>query len=257
MAVPPAPDLRAALRTVMVVPTYNEVTNIVPLLDRLRAAAPDVDVLIVDDASPDGTGQLADALAAPDAQIRVLHRRNKEGLGAAYLDGFRWALEQGYDVIGEMDADGSHQPEELARLRAALARADLVIGSRWVEGGSILDWPRRREWLSRVGNAYTRLLLGVRIQDVTAGYRLYRREALEKIDLDGVASSGYVFQADLAFRTVRAGLRVIEVPIEFVERRRGESKMTAAVATESLQRITAWGLGERARGWKQRARRRR
>jgi dolichol-phosphate mannosyltransferase len=234
-------------RVVMVVPTYDEAANLGPLVERLRAAQPAVDVLVVDDGSPDGTGELADRLAASDPQVTVLHRTVKEGLGAAYLHGFRVALERGYDVIGEMDADGSHQPEQLGRLLEALRGADLVIGSRWVPGGSIVNWPVHRQLLSRGGNFYTRTLLGIDVRDATAGYRLFRRTTLERIHLEQVASHGYVFQADLAFRTLRAGLRVVEVPIEFVERERGESKMSREVATESLKLITRWGLKERAR----------
>ena len=234
-------------RVIMVVPTYNESMNLRPLLERLRRAQPEVDVLVVDDGSPDGTGDLADAIAAEDPHVSVLHRRSKQGLGAAYRHGFEVALERGYDVIGEMDADGSHQPEQLQSLLDALEHADLVIGSRWVPGGSIVNWPRHREVLSRAGNFYTRHLLGIGVRDATAGYRLFRRTTLEQIDLDEVESAGYVFQADLAFRTIRAGLRVVEVPIEFVERERGDSKMSRSVATESLRRITAWGLGERRR----------
>jgi dolichol-phosphate mannosyltransferase len=235
-------------RLVMVVPTYNEAANLESVLGRLRTSVPAADVLVVDDSSPDGTGDIASALAEADPQVHVLHRDRKTGLGAAYLAGFRWALERDYDVIGEMDADGSHQPEELPRLLAGMREAggaDLVIGSRWVAGGSIVNWPRRREWLSRGGNAYTRTLLGVGIRDMTAGFRLYRRTTLETIDLDSVASLGYVFQADLAFRTVRAGLSVLELPIRFVEREHGESKMSREVAVESLKRITSWGLRQR------------
>ncbi len=232
-------------RIVVVVPTYNEADNLAWVMGRLRAAEPEVDVLVVDDGSPDGTGAIADGLAAADPQVRVLHRDAKEGLGAAYLAGFRWALAAGYDVIGEMDADGSHQPEQLHRLLDALADADLVIGSRWVPGGSVVNWPRTRELLSRGGNLYVRVLLGMGVKDATAGFRLFRRSTLEKIDLDLVRSTGYVFQCDLAYRTVCAGLTVREVPIEFVERVRGESKMTPDVAAESLKRITWWGLRER------------
>ena len=232
-------------RVVMVVPTYNERDNIAWIVGRLHAAVPDVDVLVVDDGSPDGTGAVADELAAADTRVHALHRERKGGLGAAYLHGFRWALEAGYDVVGEMDADGSHQPEQLHRLREALADADLVIGSRWVPGGSVVNWPRHREALSRGGNLYVRLLLGIDVRDATAGYRLYRRQTLEKIELDTVRSTGYVFQTDLAARTLRAGLVVREVPIEFVERVRGDSKMSGAVAVESLRRITAWGVRER------------
>ena len=231
----------------MVMPTYNEAANLAWVVGRLREAQPDVDVLVVDDASPDGTGEVADRLAAADPAVSVVHRSRKEGLGAAYLHGFRVALDAGYDVLGEMDADGSHQPEQLQRLVDALADADLVIGSRWVPGGSVTNWPVRRQALSRCGNLYVRLLLGIDVRDATAGYRLYRREALEKIELETVRSTGYVFQTDLAARVLRAGMVVREVPIEFVERVRGDSKMGPAVAAESLRRITVWGLGERGR----------
>lgn len=232
---------------VMVIPTYNEVDNIAPVVDRLRRAVPQTDVLIVDDGSPDGTGDVADELARNDTRVHVLHRRTKEGLGAAYLAGFAWALARDYERIGEMDADGSHLPEQLPRLIEALASADLVIGSRYVPGGRIENWSRRRELLSRGGNLYVRLLLGMPVRDATAGFRLFRADTLRTIDLSRVESRGYVFQADLAFRTVDAGLRVSEVPITFVERVRGESKMTQDVARESLRRITRWGLAQRRR----------
>jgi dolichol-phosphate mannosyltransferase len=232
-------------RVVIVIPTYNEATNLAWIVGRLRTAQPAIDVLVVDDDSPDGTGRVADELAAADPAVSVLHRTEKAGLGAAYLHGFRVALAAGYDVIGEMDADGSHQPEQLDRLLAALADADLVIGSRWVPGGSVVNWPLQRELLSRGGNLYVRLLLGIRVRDATAGFRLFRRATLDKIDLDSVKSTGYVFQTDLVARTLAAGLAVREVPIEFVERVRGDSKMSGSVATESLKRITAWGLRER------------
>ncbi len=239
------------MRAVMVVPTYNEVTNLAPILGRLRDAQPDLDVLVVDDGSPDGTGALADRLAAADSRVQVLHRPQKQGLGRAYLEGFAWALARGYDVVGEMDADGSHQPEQLGSLLDALqdprAPADVAIGSRWVSGGSVVNWPVHRELLSRGGNLYTRALLGIEVRDATSGYRLYRRTTLERIELHTIASSGYVFQVELVVRALRAGLRVVEVPIEFVERERGESKMSTRVATESLRRITAWGFRERRR----------
>ena len=240
----------------MVVPTYDEADNLAWLVGRILASVPHADVLVVDDSSPDGTGAIADRLAGDEPRIQVLHRPTKEGLGKAYLAGFRWALARDYDVIGEIDADGSHQPEQLPRLLAALEDADLVIGSRWVPGGSVTNWAFTRELLSRGGNLYTRLLLGIHVRDATAGYRVFRRTTLEKIDLDDVSSYGYVFQADLAFRTVRAGLRVVEVPIEFVERVRGDSKMTREVATESLRRITRWGLTERRRQLRERLSRR-
>jgi len=234
-------------RVVVVIPTYNEAENIAWIVTRVRRVLPQADVLVVDDGSPDGTGRIADELAAADPQVLVVHRSVKEGLGAAYLHGFRVALERGYDVIGEMDADGSHQPEQLPRLLAALEDADLVLGSRWVPGGSVVNWPWARQALSRGGNLYTRLLLGIPVRDATGGFRLFRRTTLEKIDLASVRSVGYCFQADLAWRTVEAGLRVREVPIQFVERTRGESKMSPDVAVESLRRITVWGLRERRR----------
>jgi dolichol-phosphate mannosyltransferase len=234
-------------RVVVVIPTYDERENIEWIVGRLRRAVPGVDVLVVDDGSPDGTGEIADRMAAADPQVAVLHRTEKAGLGAAYLHGFRVALERGYDVIGEMDADGSHQPEQLPDLLDALTDADLVIGSRWVRGGSVVNWPLSRRVLSVGGNLYARLLLGIPLRDVTAGYRLFRRTTLERIDLHSVESAGYIFQTDLAFRTLRAGLRVVEVPIEFVERVRGNSKMSRDVAVESLRRITAWGVRERSR----------
>ncbi len=245
-------------RVIVVIPTYNEAENLAWIVERLRRAQPEIDVLIVDDESPDGTGRIADTLSLADPQVQVLHRTAKGGLGAAYLHGFSWALEEGYDVIGEMDADGSHQPEELHRLLTALHDVDLVIGSRWVPGGSVANWPLRRELLSRGGNLYVRLLLGIDVRDATAGYRLFRRQTLEKIDLGKVRSTGYVFQTDMVARTLNAGLAVREVPIEFVERVRGDSKMSGAVATESLKRITSWGLRERReqvrRAWQARRR---
>ena len=232
-------------RTVMIIPTYDEAENLAWIVERLRRAQPGLDVLVVDDGSPDGTGEIADRLAAADPQVHVLHRTSKEGLGAAYLHGFRWALAEGYDVIGEMDADGSHQPEQLQRLIDALPGADLVIGARWVPHGSVVNWPLSRQLLSRGGNLYVRLLLGIGVHDATSGFRLFRRHTLEKVDLDQVRSTGYVFQTDLVARTLHAGLTVREVPIEFIERVRGDSKMTPDVASESLKRITQWGLSER------------
>jgi len=234
-------------RAVMVIPTYNEVDNLAEVVARVRRTMPAVDVLVVDDGSPDGTGALADQLAGADPQVRVVHRAVKEGLGAAYGHAFRVALEAGYDVVGEMDADGSHQPEQLPALFAALADVDLVIGSRWVRGGSVVNWPWHRRALSRAGNLYTRMLLGIGVRDATAGFRLFRRETLEAVHLDRVQSLGYVFQVELVYRTLRAGLRVAEVPIEFVERVWGDSKMTPEVARESLVRITRWGLAQRLR----------
>ncbi len=228
------------------IPTYNEAANIELVVDRVRASVPAADVLIVDDGSPDGTGDLADKLRAHDPHVHVLHRTTKEGLGAAYLAGFAWGLARDYDVLVEMDADGSHLPEQLPRLLKSLADADLVIGSRWVRGGQVVNWPRRRQLLSRGGNLYTRLALGLPLNDSTAGFRAFRRHTLEGIDLGTVSSQGYCFQVELARRSVEAGFRVVEVPITFVEREAGESKMTGAIVREALVRVSQWGLQRRA-----------
>lgn len=229
-------------RTLVVIPTYNEAHNIELILDRVRGSVPSVDVLVVDDGSPDGTGELADKVAAHDPKISVLHRQAKEGLGAAYRAGFAWGLERGYDVLVEMDADGSHLPEQLPRLLEALAEADLVLGARWVTGGRVVNWPRRRELLSRGGNLYARLALGLGLHDATGGYRAFRRATLEGLDLAGVSSAGYCFQVDLARRAVAAGFRVVEVPITFVERELGESKMSGDIVREALVNVTRWGI---------------
>lgn len=235
-------SLTAGEGVLVVVPTYDERLNIERTIARLRAAVPEAHALVVDDASPDGTGEVADRLAAEDPQVHVLHRLGKQGLGAAYLAGFDWGLSRGYEVLVEMDADGSHQPEQLPRLLAALEDADLVLGSRWVPGGSVVNWPRSRELLSRGGNTYVRIALGVGLRDATGGFRAFRRATLEKLDLDGVASQGYCFQVDLARRAVERGARVVEVPIEFVERELGVSKMTGRIVREALWRVTVWGL---------------
>ncbi|MEU8653393.1 polyprenol monophosphomannose synthase [Streptomyces sp. NPDC048737] len=229
----------------VIIPTFNEAENIKSIVGRVREAVPEAHVLVTDDNSPDGTGKLADELAATDDHVQVLHRKGKEGLGAAYLAGFRWGLENGYGVLVEMDADGSHQPEELPRLLTALKGADLVLGSRWVPGGRVVNWPRSREVISRGGSLYSRLALDLPLRDITGGYRAFRRETLEGLGLDEVASQGYCFQVDLARRAVKAGYHVVEVPITFVERELGDSKMSRDILVEALWRVTAWGVGER------------
>lgn len=235
------------MKVLVITPTYNERLPLPGTLSRLRAAVPDADVLVVDDASPDGTGELADARAAADDAVHVLHRPAKVGLGAAYRAGFAWGLERGYDVLVEMDADGSHQPEQLPALLAAVADgADLAIGSRWVRGGAVTNWPVTRQALSRGGNLYARLALGIEVRDATAGFRAYRREVLEKIKLEEVSSQGYCFQIDLVWRAVRTGFRVVEVPIVFVERELGASKMNGAIVREALTKMTLWGVQHRA-----------
>jgi dolichol-phosphate mannosyltransferase len=234
-------------RVLVLTPTYNERLNLEPVVARLRAAVPDVDVLVIDDGSPDGTGAVADRLAAADPAVHVLHRAQKAGLGAAYVAGFRWGLAEGYDVLVEMDADGSHQPEQLPALLEALRDADLVLGSRWVPGGSVSDWPARREALSRGGNAYVRVVLGLGLRDATGGFRAFRRGVLEAIDLSSVESHGYCFQVDLAWRALRQGARVVEVPISFVERVHGRSKMSGSIVREALWKVTVWAAALRLR----------
>jgi dolichol-phosphate mannosyltransferase len=235
-------------RVVVIMPTYNERDNLEGIVARLRAAVPAAEVLVVDDNSPDGTGAEADRLAASDSSIHVLHRAAKAGLGAAYIAGFRWALERDYDAVVEMDADGSHQPEELPRLLGALDDADLVLGSRYRAGGRTENWAKSREMLSRGANTYTRLMLGIGVRDATGGFRAYRATTLRKIDLNEVESQGYCFQIDLALRATRAGLAVAEVPITFVERTAGTSKMNKTIVREALLRVTTWGI-ERRLGW--------
>lgn len=232
-------------RALVIIPTYNEAENIKPIVSRVRAAVPEADILVADDNSPDGTGKLADEIAATDDQVHVLHRKGKEGLGAAYLAGFRWGMDHDYGVLVEMDADGSHQPEELPRLLTALKGADLVLGSRWVPGGRVVNWPKSREMISRGGSTYSRLMLGLQTRDVTGGYRAFRSETLQGIGLDEVASQGYCFQVDLARRAIEAGFHVVEVPITFVDREVGDSKMSRDILVEALWRVTAWGVTTR------------
>ena len=238
------PPLR---RVAVLIPTYEERDTLPVLVHRLREVVPDADLVVLDDSSPDGTGEVADALAASDPQVSVIHRPGKEGLGAAYLAGFAWALERGYDAVVEIDADGSHRPEHLPELLAAAEHADAVIGSRWVRGGSVVNWPLHRKALSVGGNLYVKVLLGMPVNDATAGFRVYRADALRAMGLRDVASQGYCFQTDLTWRAVKAGLTVVEVPITFVEREVGESKMSRDIMTESLRRITGWGVRHRTR----------
>jgi len=236
-------------RVLVIVPTYNEVENLERILDRLHTSVPTAEALVVDDGSPDGTGELADKLAALDARVHVLHRTEKAGLGPAYIAGFRWARERGFDVVVEMDADGSHPPETLPEILEALGSADLVLGSRYVPGGAVADWPAHRLLLSRLGNRYTRWALRLPLSDATGGYRAARGELIDALPFDDVASQGYCFQVDWAWRAVRAGARVREVPITFTERAFGRSKMSGSIVTEALVRVTVWGLQDRLADW--------
>lgn len=234
-------------RILVIIPTFNEIDALPLILDRVRASVPDAEILVVDDNSPDGTGALAQSRAESDPSIHVMQRLGKDGLGAAYLAGFAWGLQNGFEVIVEMDADGSHQPEELPKILKELESADLVLGSRWVQGGGTQNWSRGREVLSRGGNTYTRIMLGMDIRDSTGGYRAFRADTLRSLDLNEVASQGYCFQVDLAWRAMQRGLTVKEVPITFVEREVGTSKMSRKIVTEALWRVTIWGIQSRSR----------
>ena len=230
--------------TLVVIPTYNERENVAAIVARVRTATPGIHVLVVDDNSPDGTGAIAHGLAASDSSVFVLHRAGKNGLGMAYGEAFRWALDRGYERIVEMDADGSHAPEQLSSLlRAADAGADVVLGSRWIAGGGVENWPKYRELLSRGGSAYARFVLGLPQRDVTGGYRVFTASALRSIRLGDVHSQGYGFQVDMLFHAQRAGLTIVEVPITFVEREFGVSKMTGGIVAEAMLRVTLWGIG--------------
>ncbi len=236
------------LRVLTIIPTYNEIESLPKTLAKLRAAVPYSDVLVVDDNSPDGTGQWADEFASGDQQVHVLHRAGKEGLGAAYLAGFTWGLDAGYDVLVEMDADGSHKPEQLPLLLDAIDDgADLVLGSRWVPGGEVVNWPLHRKFISTCGSLYSRTLLGISVRDVTGGYRAFRRTTLEALDFADVESVGYGFQVDMLWRVVQKGMKVVEVPITFVEREFGASKMSGNIVQEAMLNVTKWGLAAR---WK-------
>lgn len=229
--------------TLVVLPTYNEIESLEAILGRIRQALPVAEVLIVDDSSPDGTGALADRLAAADGGVRVLHRTEKDGLGRAYLAGFAYALDAGYDYVIEIDADGSHDPAELPRmLELAQQDADLVLGSRWITGGSVRNWPWLRQAISRTGNFYARTVLRSKLHDLSSGFRVFRASALRGIPLAGVSSQGYCFQLELAWLLEKDGYTIVEHPIAFVERATGRSKMHFGIVLEALLRVTLWGL---------------
>lgn len=236
------------MKPLVVIPTYNEVESLAPIVARTRAAVPEAEILVADDDSPDGTGELADRLAAEDPAIHVLHREGKEGLGRAYVAAFRWAMERDFTHVVEMDADGSHRPEHLPLMleRAAMSDAPaLVIGSRYVPGGEMVGWPKSRELLSRAGNLYIRAWLGLPVSDVTAGFRIYRLDFLRSMDLDAVESKGYFFQTDMTAAVRDAGGVMVEMPISFEERAAGESKLSGSIFAESLLRTTKMGLAYR------------
>ena len=229
-------------RTLVVIPTYNEHLTLPEVVARVLSAPVEVDVLVVDDASPDGTGRIADELAAEDGRVHVLHRPGKQGLGPAYRAGLGWGLDQGYDVLVEMDADLSHDPGHLPDLVAGTQRADLVLGSRYVPGGGTRNWPWHRRALSAGGNVYVRLVTGVNVHDGTSGYRAFRRAVLEEIGLRELRSDGYSFQLEALLLTWRAGFAIDEIPITFVERRAGTSKISRSIVIEAFWRVLVWGL---------------
>lgn len=227
-------------KPLIVVPTYNERENLPPLLDRIFEVVPQVEVLVVDDNSPDGTGALADARAATDGRIHVLHRAGKEGLGKAYIAGFKWALERDYTHVFEMDADFSHDPATLPRFLEAADQADVVLGSRWVEGGGTVGWPLRRQLLSKGGSLYARTVLGVDIRDLTGGFKCFHRRVLAALDLDAIQTRGYGFQIELTWRALRQGFKVVEIPIRFADRVAGQSKMSMRIMSEAFTMV--WKL---------------
>jgi len=233
------------VKALLVLPTYNEAGTIAEVVERGLASTPQVDVLIVDDNSPDGTGAIADGIAAGEPRVRVMHRPGKGGLGPAYLAAFAEGLSAGYDAMIEMDSDLSHDPADVARLIAAAEQADLVIGSRYVPGGATANWSKSRRALSRAGTAYARLLLGLPLTDATSGYRCYRRAVLEEIPLNEIRSEGYAFQIEMAWRAWVLGFAIAEIPITFVERREGASKMSRRIVVEALQKVAGWSTKRR------------
>ena len=223
-------------------PTYNEAEGLSKVVRNLMTTVPQIDLLIVDDNSPDGTGKIADSLASENSRIQVLHRKTKNGLGPAYLEGFQWGFAHNYEFLVEMDSDGSHRSEDLLKLLAVAPKNDLVIGSRWVRGGRTANWPVSRQLISRAGNLYAGIMLRTGIRDITAGFRVFRTSFLKDLDLANIASAGYSFQVEMAWRCSRANARIQEVPIVFVEREVGSSKMSQKIVLEALWRVTKWGF---------------
>jgi dolichol-phosphate mannosyltransferase len=227
-------------KALVCLPTYDERENLPPMVEAILAAVPQVDILVVDDNSPDGTGQVADGIAAREARVHVLHRRGKEGLGKAYLAAFAWALERGYGLVLEMDCDFSHDPKYLPAMLARAEQADLVLGSRYVSGGGTVNWGLSRQVISRGGSLYARIILGLPVRDLTGGFKCFRREVLEAIDLASVECTGYAFQIELTFRAFRKGFRVAEIPIVFADRRAGHSKMSRRIVLEAVRKV--WSI---------------
>ena len=235
-------------RAIICLPTYEERENLEPMVAAIHAQLPAAEILVVDDNSPDGTGVLADQLATRDISLHVLHRPGKQGLGRAYLAAFAWALERRYDLVLEMDADFSHDPRHLPSILRAARDADVVLGSRYVPGGRTVDWGLARKLVSRGGSLYARTILGLRVRDLTGGFKCFRREVLEAVDLPSVASTGYAFQIELTFRAIRLGFRVVEVPIVFADRRVGRSKMSRGIVAEAMRNVWAMRFSPFGRG---------
>jgi dolichol-phosphate mannosyltransferase len=231
------------MKTLIIIPTYNEYDNLRPLLDAISSSAPSCDILIVDDNSPDGTGRLADEIHEQDPRVHVLHRAGKLGLGTAYVAGFKYSIEQKYDAAFEMDADFSHDPKYLPDFLQAIEQADLVIGSRYIPGGSTPNWSFGRRCISGFGNIFARVMLGIPVHDCTAGFRCYRREVLESIDVDTLQSQGYAFQVELAYRVMKQGFKITEIPITFMDRRVGTSKMSQKIVVEAFTFVLRARLG--------------
>ena len=229
------------MKTLVVMPTFNEAQSLASTVEALLAEVPSVDVLIVDDNSQDGTAEIADSLSKNHSRVEVIHRKSKQGLGPAYIEGFRFAFTKQYEVVVEMDADGSHQSSDLPRILESSEEADLVIGSRWIKGGSVQNWPVHRLVISRFGNLYARFMLGTAIYDMTSGFRAYKASFLENLISEPASSQGYSFQVELAYRAAKNGL-VKEVPITFIERAEGKSKMTLGIVVEALVKIQLWGI---------------
>lgn len=233
------------MKTLIIVPTYNEMENLRPLVEAVFSNAPKTDLLVVDDNSPDGTGQLADEIAAEDSRVRVLHRSGKLGLGTAYITGFKYTIEHNYDAAFEMDADFSHDPSYLPDFLKEIEHADLVIGSRYVRGGGTSNWSPVRRFISGGGNVFARFMLGIPVLDCTAGFRCYRREVLENIGLDEVKSQGYGFQVEMTYRTLRKGYKIVETPIIFADRRVGKSKMSRKIMIEAFFYVLRTRFGKK------------
>jgi glycosyltransferase involved in cell wall biosynthesis len=229
-------------KTLVLMPTFNEISTLESSVRHLISTNPDLDVLVIDDNSPDGTGYLADQLAKNNGRVNVLHRSAKSGLGRAYIAGFRWGTARGYELLVQMDADGSHRPEDLPALLAKALEAELVIGSRWIRSGEVKNWPKYRQLISKFGNWYAAKALNSKLKDMTAGYRVYQADLIRRLNLDSIEAQGYGFQVEMTYQTQKLGAKVVEIPIQFIERENGVSKMTLDIVVEAFLLCTKWGI---------------